>query len=56
MFKKITFVYIVNTDKNCGLLYDRPVLLPGRKPYDKQNCNCLDYSQNLVMSPRGAQR
>jgi hypothetical protein len=25
------------------------------RPHDKQNRNCLDYTQNLVMSPRGAQ-
>jgi hypothetical protein len=36
-------------------LEDRTVLDLGRTPHDKQNRNCLDYSQNLVMSPRGAQ-
>jgi hypothetical protein len=25
-------------------------------PHDKQNRNRLNYNQNLVMSPRGAQR
>jgi len=33
-----------------------PSSRPGRTPHDKQNSNCLDYSQNQVMSPRGAQR
>jgi hypothetical protein len=34
---------------DCDLLHDRPVLSIGRTPHDKQNRNCLDYSQNLVM-------
>jgi len=46
---------IVNRNKECDLLQDRPVLLTGRTPHDKQNRNYLDYSQNMVMSPRGAQ-
>jgi hypothetical protein len=59
MFKKErrTYVYIANTDKDCDLLHDRPILWRGRKPHDKQNRIChLDYKQNLVMSPRGSQR
>jgi hypothetical protein len=61
--KQVTFkkqnvhVYIsLNTDKDCDLLHDRPVLSAGRTPNDEQSLNCLDYNQNLVMSPRGAQR
>jgi hypothetical protein len=27
--------------------------LDRRTPHDKQNCNCLHYNQNLVMSPGG---
>jgi len=49
-------VYIANTDKDCYLLHDRPVLSSGRTPHHKQNRNYLDYSQNLVMNPKGAQR
>jgi hypothetical protein len=41
-------VYIADTYKDCDL----PL---GRMPPDKQNCRCLDYSQNLVISLRGAQ-
>jgi hypothetical protein len=40
---------------DCELLYDRSDLSTGRTPHDKQSRNCLDYSQNLVMSPGGAQ-
>jgi len=47
---------LLNTDKDCDLLQDRPVLSTGRTPHDKQNRSCLDYNQNLVISPRGAQR
>jgi hypothetical protein len=54
--KKCTYVYTGNTDKDCDLLQDTPVLPSGRTPHDKQNRNCLEYSQNLVMSPTGAQR
>jgi hypothetical protein len=42
-----------NTDKDCDLLRERPALSTGRTPHDKQKCNCFDYSQNLIMSPRG---
>jgi len=45
---------LLDTD-NCQLLYDRPVLLTGRMPCNKQNCNCLDNNQNLIMSAGGAQ-
>jgi len=44
----------LDTEKHCDLLHDRPVLSTGRTPHVKQNRNCLDYSQNLVMSPGGA--
>jgi hypothetical protein len=40
-----------NTDKDCELLHDRPVLSTGRTPHDKQNRNCFDYNQNLVVCP-----
>jgi hypothetical protein len=43
---KFKYVYIANTDKDCNLLDDRPVLSLGRMPHDKQNRNYLDYSQN----------
>jgi len=42
-------VNIANTDKDCGLLYDRPILSTGTTPHDKQNRNSFDYSQNLIM-------
>jgi len=44
---------LLNTDKDCDLLQDRPVLSTGRTPHDKQNRKGLDYNQNLVMSPGG---
>jgi hypothetical protein len=47
---------LVDTDKDCDLLQDRPVLSTGRIPHDKQNCNCLDNNINLVMSPGEARR
>jgi len=53
--KKCTYVYIANTDKDCDLLQDRPILSSGRMLHDKHNCNWLDYSQILIMSPRGSQ-
>jgi len=37
------------------LLQDRPDLPGGRTSHDKQYCTCLDYSQNLAMSPRRGQ-
>jgi len=49
--KEITYVYVANRDRDCDLLHDRPV----REEAPRQNRNCLlSYSQNLVMSPRGA--
>jgi len=45
----------LDTNKDCDLLHNKPVLSTGRTPNEKQNRNWLDYSQNLVMSPRGAQ-
>jgi hypothetical protein len=44
------------TDKDCDLLQDRPLLSTGRTSHGKQNRNCLDYSQNLVMSPGWVRR
>jgi len=43
-------VRIANTDKDCDLLWDIPVLSTGRTPHEKQNRNCIDYNENLVMS------
>jgi hypothetical protein len=34
--KKYTYVYIANTDKDCDLLHDRPVLFSGRKSHTKK--------------------
>jgi hypothetical protein len=49
-------IYVsLDTDKDCDLLHVRPVLSTGRTPHDKQNRNFLDYIQNLVTSPGGAQ-
>jgi hypothetical protein len=45
---------IVNTNKDSDVLQDRTVLPSGRTSHDKQNRNCIDCSQNLVMAPRGA--
>jgi hypothetical protein len=42
---------LLDTDKDCDLLHDRPVLSTGRTPHDKQNRTCL-----VVMSPGGVQR
>jgi hypothetical protein len=47
------YIYFINTDKDFDLLRGRPVLPSGRMPHD--NTACLDYSQNLAMSPIGAQ-
>jgi hypothetical protein len=33
----------LETDKDCDLLDDRPVLSTGRTTHEKQNGNCLDY-------------
>jgi len=43
----------LDTNKDCDLLEDRPVLSTWRMPHDKHKLNCLDYSQNLVTSPGG---
>jgi hypothetical protein len=48
--------HIANTDKDCHLLHGRTILSSGRTPHYKQNLKCLDYSQNMVMRPGGAQR
>jgi len=50
--KKSRHVYIANTDRDCGLLQDRPVLLSGRMPPDKQNRICPDYNHNVIESQR----
>jgi len=34
----------LETDKDCDLLPNGPVLPTGSTPHDKQNRNCLDYS------------
>jgi len=39
----------LDTDMDCDLLHDRPVLSTGRTPHDKKK-------KKLVTSPRGAQR
>jgi hypothetical protein len=48
-----TYKYITKSDKDCDLLQDRIILPSGKTPHDKQNRNCLNYSQNLAMSPEG---
>jgi len=53
---KIKGTYITNTDKDCDLLQERPILPSGKMPRDNNTASVLiNYSQNLVMSPRGAQ-
>jgi hypothetical protein len=52
-FKMKMYIYITNTDKDYDLLQDRPTLPSGKTPHDKLYRNCLEYSQNLVMSSRG---
>jgi len=47
---------LLDKDQDSELLHDRPVLSKGRMPHDKHNHNCLDYSQNVIFSPGGAQR
>jgi len=37
--------YIANTDKDCDLSQDGPVLLSAKMPHDKENRDCLDYIQ-----------
>jgi len=55
LIKNNVRMYIsLDTDKDCGLLRDRPVLPTGRMPHDELNRNSLDYNQNLVMSSVGA--
>jgi len=46
----------LDTDKDRYLLLDRLVLRTGWTPHDKQNRDCLDYNQNVVMSTGGARR
>jgi len=43
----------LDTDKDCDLLQDRPVLSTRRMFHVKQNRKCLNYNQNLVTSPAG---
>jgi len=49
------YIHIIKADKQCDLLQGRLVLSSGTTPHNKQNRNSLDYSQNLVMSPKGDQ-
>jgi hypothetical protein len=44
----------LDTENDCDLLHDtRPL---NREVTPGQNCNCLDYNQNLVMSPGGGSK
>jgi hypothetical protein len=52
-YKKCTYVYIANIDKDCDVLQERHVLLTGRMPHIKKKLHCLDYSQNLIRVPEG---
>jgi hypothetical protein len=54
--QNINMSELLDTDKGRGLLHDRALLSTGRTSSDKQNRNCLDYNQNLVMSPGGVRR
>jgi hypothetical protein len=47
---------LLDTDKDCDVLPNRPVLSAGRTLHDKQSCSCLDCNQNLVTNTEGAQR
>jgi hypothetical protein len=47
---------LLDTEKDCDLLHDRPILSTGRASHDKQNRNCLNYSQKWVTIPGGTQR
>jgi hypothetical protein len=47
---------LLDTDKYCDLLHDRPVLSTGNMSHNKKNSNCVSYNQNLVVSSGGAQR
>jgi hypothetical protein len=38
---KCTYVCISNTDKDCDLLHDRPVLSSGRTPHDEKTAPVL---------------
>jgi len=44
----------LDTDKDCDLLKENLVLSRGWTPHDKQNGNCFDHNQNLVIGPSGA--
>jgi hypothetical protein len=48
------YILLTQTRIVTHVLHDRPILSTGRMPHDKQNHNCLDYNQNLVMSPGGS--
>jgi len=39
-----------------GKVHDRLFLTSEGTSHEKQNCICLDWNQNLGMSPGGAQR
>jgi hypothetical protein len=46
-----------DTDKDYELLHDRSVISTKKMSHDKKKkSNCVDHNQNLVMSPKGAQR
>jgi len=46
------YMYILRTQTRTVTCY----MTHPSTQHDKQNRNCLDYSQNLVMSPGGTQR
>jgi len=54
-YKNCRYGNSANTYKDCDC-YMTPVVPSGRTPHDKRNRNGLDYNQNAVMSPGGAQR
>jgi hypothetical protein len=47
-------MYMLLTHTRTVTCYKTSVLSSRRTPHDEQKRNCLDSSQNLVMSPRGA--
>jgi len=52
---KSAYVHIAKTGKACDLMLD-PSSLQGERPTTNKKSNCLNHSQNLVVSPVGAQR
>jgi len=49
-YKQMKMYVWLDKDNDFDVSQDRPVLSTRRTPHDKQNGNCRDYSQNLVMS------